>query len=191
LTVVDRDENKCRLVKIPGVEVACMDGISFLSGGLAKSVQPDWIVPAIPVHVAWLWIKAQLEMNFEVLPIEIPAEILGLLPNPLKGKNREVYASLADFICPDDCPEPEKICTVTRKPRPYNLFERLQRIDVRGFTPIVIRSRQLAEGVGGYGPQVLFDALSLIQRTQTAVVLSTSCRCHAVLHAFKTIKKGF
>jgi hypothetical protein len=194
LTVVDKDENKCRLNQFPGIDVVCMDGIAFLSAGLAGSThpdQPEWIIPAVPIHVAWHWIRVQLEKEFEVMPVEIPDEIVCLLPNPIKGKGTEVYASLADFFCPDDCPEPVKTCTVTRKPRPCNLYERIQRIDVPGFTSIVIQSRQLAPGVGGYRPRVLFEALSAIYMTQTAVVLSTSCRCHAVLQAFRLIKRDF
>jgi hypothetical protein len=190
LTVVDQDENKCGLVKIPGIEAVCMDGISFLSDGLAKPVHPEWIVPAIPVHVAWHWIKEQLKKEFEIIPVEIPDKILCLLPNPMKGKGRELYAGLADFICPEDCPEPDKICTVTQKPRPYNLYQRLKDIQVAGFTSIVIQSRGLAPGAGGYGPQALFDALSVIQQTKDRVLLSTACRCHAVLQAFRLVKRG-
>ncbi len=193
LTVVDKDEHKCRLSQLPDVDAVCMDGIAFLSAGLAGSThpgQPEWVIPAVPIHLAWRWIRVQLEKDFDVMPIEVPEEIVRLLPNPLKGKGTEVYASLADFFCPDDCPEPVKTCTATRKPRSYNLYERLQHIDIPGFISIVIQSRQLAPGVGGYRPRALFEALSAICMTQTAVVLSTSCRCHAVLQAFRMIKRG-
>jgi hypothetical protein len=176
-----------------GIDAVCMDGITFLFTGLVDSSQsewPEWIVPAIPVHVAWLWIKERLEADFDVLPVDLPEAVLEFLPHGMKGKAGAVYASLADFICPEECPEPVDRCTITQKPRPYNLYDRIRGITHPGITPIVIQSFRLAPGVGGYSPGALFESLSLIHNTRNVVMLSTACRCHGVLHTFKIERKG-
>ncbi|MGD8613081.1 MAG: potassium transporter, partial [Desulfobacterales bacterium] len=95
--------------------------------------------------------------------------------------------SIADFKCPANCSEPDDICTHTGKPRPMILHEFLKSIQPKGFTSIVIRSHQLAPGVGGYTPAALFDALDQIKKMQSPVLLSTACSCHGVMNAFKSI----
>jgi hypothetical protein len=46
------------------------------------------------------------------------------------GKAGQVFISHADFICPDNCPEPKDKCTVTGKPRPKDLFRLLRDLDI-------------------------------------------------------------
>jgi hypothetical protein len=67
------------------------------------------------------------------------------------------------------------------------LHEYLKSIRVKNFESIVIRSQQLAPGVGGYPPAALFDALDQIRDMQSPVLLSTACSCHGVMNAFKSI----
>lgn len=71
------------------------------------------------------------------------------LPNFIEGKNGDIYVSHADFICPDDCPEPDDFCFFTGQERKRNMHDLLKEIDLPGFRPIVVRSHQLAHGVGG------------------------------------------
>ena len=188
LLAVDNDYKACVKLKQAGVDTVCMDGISFLSQFLSSKNGPDWIVPAAPRHVAYLWIRDKLLPDFHFHPEEVPESLLSQLPNPIKGKNKEVYMSVADFICPDNCPEPEKICTFTGKPRAYSLFERLGEAGVDPFVPVVIRSHQLAPGVGGYTPEMLFSALQKVKDIESAILFSSACRCHGVMNAF-TLKK--
>jgi hypothetical protein len=104
-----------------------------------------------------------------------------LVPNPMRDPSGQIYVSHADFICPDDCAEPAAICTVTGKKRQADMFDLLGRIRISGFSSRVVRSYQLAPGVGGYRPRQLFDILKQVEKTQKNYLLSTACRCHGVI----------
>jgi hypothetical protein len=185
LTLVDKQPAVCRQLDRMGFEAVCMDGIRYLERHLINRRHPHWIIPAIPVHVAYGWIRAKLSSSRKPLSIPVPADLLGELPNPIKGSAGQLYISIADFKCPDNCPEPDDICTHTGKPRPMILHEFLKSIRYRNFKSIVIRSHQLAPGVGGYPPAQLFEALKEVETTQAPVLLSTACSCHGVMEAFK------
>jgi hypothetical protein len=189
LTVVDRDFQRCvRMKQIIG-DVVCMDGIDFLSTCFSQKNASDWIIPAVPVHVALLWVRQQLAPDFYVRPARVPDFICKELPHPMEGKHGEIYMSLADFICPDNCPEPEKFCTFTRKPRPYSLFERLGELGNGQCLSVVIRSRQLAPGVGGFTPEMLTDALDKVKNAGMPILFSSACRCHGVMNAFSLSRR--
>lgn len=162
----------------------CMDAIDFLAQNLTHKDVPAWIVPAVPVHTAYGWVKRQLTPGHEVVPVELPGIFTDGLPNTIKKDAYTVYTSIADFICPDNCPEPGDICTHTGKPRPYNLYERIEMICPVAFLPVVIQSHQLAPGVGGLSPNALLDGLDKIKAAEQPVVLATACRCHGVISAF-------
>jgi hypothetical protein len=150
---------------------------------------PDIIVPAIPVHVAYEWTRKKLTPKFNIKPTSIPDMLLDELPNPIIGPVGMAYASISDFMCPDNCPEPAEICIVTKKPRIYLLFQKLKCLNVGSFKSFVIQSEQLAPGVGGYSPKALFNLLSAIKKSSSPVLLSTACSCHGVINAFKFIRK--
>jgi len=95
--------------------------------------ESQWIVPAVPVHVACLWIMKRLGGEGDVQPLEVPAAVDEQVPNPYRVATGAVYASFATFRCPDACSEPEDLCTHTGQPRPGNLYDRLAAIKVRGF----------------------------------------------------------
>ena len=191
LFIVDDDVDTCLKFKRASYDIVCMDGISFLSDRLLPNTHlPDWIVPAAPIHIAFQWVRNKLVPDYDVRLEDIPDNILSQLPNPIRGKNKEVYMSLADFICPDNCPEPVKICTVTQKPRPYSLFEHLGQLADHGFSSVVIRSRQLAPGVGGYKPEALFAALDQVKIAEKKILFSSACRCHGVMNGFSIKKRG-
>ena len=75
-------------------------------------------------------------------------------------------------------------------PRPVDLFQLLRSLEYRHFKPVVIRSRQLLPGVGGYRPKALFGALAAVESADGPVMLSTACRCHGVLDAFRLSASG-
>jgi TrkA-N domain len=190
ITIVEKARKVCRQISMPGYRTVCMDGIQYLDRHLISAHDPGWIVPAIPLHVAYEWIRAKLTVRNAVLRIPVPAELAGELPHPIRGATGRLYMSIADFKCPDHCPEPSKICVHTGKPRSMILYEFLKSIQHNHFKSIVIRSHQLAPGVGGYKPAELFKALKEIESTQAPVLLSTACKCHGVMDAFK-LSSGF
>lgn len=190
ITVVDKDSTICSQIEKLSFRAVCMDGIKYLVENLKDPDCPKWIVPAIPVHVAYEWIISKLPGKYHLEPRDVPDDVAKLLPNSMKGDNGELYISNADFICPDDCPESEEICTYTGKQRPGILHNVLATIQHKKICSIVVRSLQLLPGVGGYAPQDLFKALSEIAVSATPVLLSTACRCHGVMHAFKISEKN-
>ncbi|MBW1723800.1 MAG: hypothetical protein JRJ33_00175 [Deltaproteobacteria bacterium] len=138
------------------VDTVQADGITFLErhlDGGSDMMLPDWIVPAIPIHVAFEWIRSTLKINSDVTPISVPEKLTSFLPHPVWGKEGELYVSYAKFICPEDCLEPPDLCTVSGKPRETDLYQVLEKVEVADFMSVVIRSHQLAPGVPGECPQ--------------------------------------
>ncbi|MDD4073076.1 MAG: potassium transporter [Desulfobacterales bacterium] len=186
MVLIDKNPQLKRTCEDMAIKFICSEAVSFLHENMEKSNAPEWIVPAIPVHVAFEWIKRELtEMGYPVTVIDVPEEVERVLPNPVRGRNGAFYISNADFMCPDNCPEPETLCTFTGKPRPRILYQTLRDLRYRDFVSIVIQSHQLAPGAGGFTPGALFEALSRIKQRSSPVFISTSCSCHAVMHAFR------
>ena len=97
--------------------------------------------------------------------------------------------SYADFRCPDDCPEPSDHCTVTGKKRGKPLYKLLGDIALPGFRVHVIRSRQLAPGIGGYS---IGDLEGLRERVEgggnSKWLVGTACKCHGIISAVEVAK---
>ena len=183
LIMVDPDEAKLRAAEGPGRIPIRADGVSYLFEHLRPEGEqlPDWIIPAVPVHLAAEWRLMASSDKSKLRRIPIPTEIDPFLPHPLRGDNGNIYVSHADFLCPDDCAEPRDICTSTGKPRKQNMFELLKEIQFPPWENLVIRSHQLGPGIGGYRPEQLFDLADRIENTRGPILLSTACRCHGVM----------
>lgn len=161
------------------------DAIVFLVKNLNRDNSPDIIIPCAPVHLAFEWLYFRVK-DLQGKKMPVPESVIARLPNVIKGKDGGVYTSLANFICPDNCPEPEHHCFTTGQKRPYNLHEYLATIGDQNYHPLVITSYQLFPGIGGYAPQQLFKALQIIrERNYRNFLISTSCKCHAVLHGLQ------
>jgi len=163
------------------------DGISFLNEHLYAGNEPDWIVPALPLHLAAEWCFAQIGED-HVRRVFLPPDADRFFSNPMRGKNGDIYVSHATFRCPESCEEPEAICTMTRKPRKQNMFDLLGQIRMPDFQSLVVRSHQLEAGVGGYRPAQLFDMRRHVRHATKNLLVSTSCRCHGVVTAMEKIK---
>ncbi len=185
ITVIEKNSKLCRQVEMSDFKTVCMDGIEYLGQNLKSIDYPDWIIPAIPVHVAFEWVRLKMKDSYILKTTPVPEGLIMSLPNVFKGKNCETYMSIADFICPDNCPEPEDLCTHTGKQRPFTLYKKLESIKYDNFRSVVLRSRQLSPGIGGYSPGALFHALDVIKASTIPILLSTACRCHGVMHAFR------
>jgi hypothetical protein len=189
LTIVEKNSEICHQVKKLGINTVCMDGVEYLFQHLKSINSPDWIIPAIPVHVAYEWIRAKLKNNYTLTKIPFPRKVKTSLPNVFQGERGGIYISMADFMCPENCSEPDNNCPHTGKPRLFNLYQKLESIGHDQFQSVVVQSQQLFPGVGGYTPQALFHALDVIRSSSIPVLLSTACRCHGVMHAFKLEKE--
>lgn len=185
ITLVDQDARALQRIDHRLTRTVSRDGITFLCEQMEEGTPPDWIIPAIPRHVAYEWIRVSLEKKYTIEPIRVPDPVYEMLPNPIRGPSGEVYMSNADFICPDDCAEPETFCTCTGKPRPRILHAYTADITCQDFRSIVIVSRQLAPGVGGYPPTALRNAQAAAEASAEPVLLATACKCHGVMHTFR------
>jgi hypothetical protein len=92
--------------------------------------------------------------------------------------------SNADFRCPHDCPEPGAICPSTGQPRPRVMHAYLSALAFEGYTAMVIRSLQLAPGVGGFKAATLWDCWRTLHNRRGRFLFSTACKCHGVMNAF-------
>ncbi len=184
--LVDPLEERLLKCKSPAATLVVSDGVDFCQKHLKKGRQSDWIIPALPVHLAAELILLQLGSKW-LSRIPIPTELEVLVPNPMRGPEGNLYVSHADFRCPADCDEPRDICTVTQNRRQQNMFELLEELDIESFKPITIRSHQLGPGIGGYRPEQLFETMTHVKQTRGLIALSTACRCHGVITGLERI----
>lgn len=182
--IIAVDKNKKALQKISRlpIETIISDGILHLSQFISEGRKADYIIPAVPLHLAFEFILFQLK-PFGGKRRKVPT--LSGLPNPMLGKTGDLYTSLANFLCSEDCPEPARYCTATGKRREKPLFQILK--DLKGsFESRVIRSQQLGPGIGGFQPKVLINLLENIKEEKYSgrlILISTASRCHGVTSA--------
>lgn len=180
VTLVDQDGAALDQAKDLGCSIEAGDGIDFLAEQLKSSGGPDWIVPAVPVHLAWEWcVRVCTGLDRRDAPPGLDRK----LPNFMGGANGDVYASHADFICPPNCDEPNRICTATGHPRKQAMHEVLEGMVIDGYTSLVIQSHQLGPGLGGYRPASLFDLKDRLEKVRGPVLVGTACKCHGVISA--------
>lgn len=180
--VVDRDPRplvsngglpRCRQIK--------GEAIAFLVQHLQSDGRWDWIIPMVPVHVAFHWLVKGPLSGSGWQPTTVPETLASLVPAARRGSEGEFYLSRAQHLCPDDCAEPE-VCPVSGEARDLPLFQELASLHLPGYQVRVIPSRQLAPGVGGYPPARLLDLARDLQALSGNVLIATACRCHGVVH---------
>ena len=181
ITVIDQNPDALKDVHRDGVQTVCMEAVRFVHQHLQSIDNPQWIIPVVPIHLAWEWVRLKLLPEHHVNPIDVPVTIRKILPNVMPGKFGEMYVSIADFQCPENCPEPATRCTHTGLPRPLIMHDFLESLQYPGVQSVVIRSRQLGPGVGGYSPVDLLTALEKIEQSTGPILLSTACKCHGVI----------
>ena len=184
IRVIDHRPSQLESIRAHGGHTIEMDAISFLASSKDKIKPDDWIVPAVPIHVAVEWLWQELKPTADCRTMPVPEELETRLPNPIRGTEGQLYVSNADFICPDDCPEPEDCCTVTGEPRPQVLCDTLSNLRLPGYHSTCLVSSQLAPGVGGFQWSTLLGVLADIKAHPGQTLVSTACKCHGVVHAF-------
>lgn len=179
LTVVDEREIAIGADRVTFIRA---NALEWLSGMLTESAPMDILVPAIPVHVAAKWIVSCLEKSFDVQHLAVQQTWIDSAPNAMRGAHGQAYVSHANFLCPDNCPEPLDRCTHTGQPRPMDMFRLLEKICPDEFRPIVLRSHQLTPGVGGITKTDLMQAKkTACQNIYKPLMIATACRCHGVV----------
>jgi hypothetical protein len=175
IIVVEQDPDKMPPDSLDGITAYKDDAVSFMLN--SKLLEPsDWIVPMVPFHLAAAYL---LQKSSKLKLVPFSSEISSLVPNPYPSGPSDLCCSVADFLCPEDCPE-GICCTVTGQPR-TPLYETLERLQIPEFKVLVLHSSQILPGVGGYN---FNDLLKLDdQITSGRHIIATSCKCHAVMTA--------
>lgn len=183
--LVDRCEEALKEFEGMPVKRFQEDGVRFLERNFRQMSNENIIVPALPVHLAFEWLRCRSAEGFTVERMLFPETIASLMPKSWHGKEDDLLVSYADFLCPDDCPEPDR-CTVTGEKREKPLFQYLSDIETRDFDIFIIRSRQIAPGLGGYRVGDLLKAERAVRDGDgTTWLIGTACKCHGVISAFK------
>lgn len=188
ICLVDHDPRKLTSIgKNPALRTVNAAAVPYLADALASARPPDWIIPAIPRHVAFAWLRLQRPPGEVWRRIPVPSVVGKDLPLVMPGTSGELYLSLSNQLCPDDCPEPAGKCYVTGLPREYSLYDYLANLSPQDYSSVIIRSRQLAPGVGGYRPADLRQSLGQVLEFPGKIIISTACRCHGVSHALEKL----
>ena len=183
--VVDRDP---KALVLPGDDLRCRqvqaDAVAFLAQHLKDDGRWDWIIPMVPVHVAYQWLLAGPLAGSDWQPFPVPEVLAQLIPGTRRGASGELYLSRAQHLCPDDCAEPE-FCPVTGEARDLPLHQELASLKLPGYQVKVISSRQLAPGVGGYAPAQLLELARDLKDQTAPVLIATACRCQGVMQGLR------
>lgn len=183
--VVDPDTKGLSALADLRVERIQGDGIQFLLDKFDCLKDANTIVPALPHHLAYEWLRRFLRQEIKIQQTAVP-ETRPPLPHALSASEGSTLVSYADFLCPDDCPEP-LYCTVTGEKRELPLYGLLRNLRIPGFEVHIIRSRQLAPGLGGYRAGDLREAAHRVMTGGARKwILGTACKCHGILTAFET-----
>jgi hypothetical protein len=158
-------------------------GEDFLWKNQDHLAPDDWIIPAVPFHLAGDWVKRVLSRNLAVRKIKPPRNLGKGLSFALYLQ-KDFYVSLADFVCPEHCPSPQGFCFKTREPRPQRLREILAAQPLSRGTLEIIESHQLAPGLGGFTFGELKLTGEILLRTDPPLFLATACPCHGVISGF-------
>jgi hypothetical protein len=189
--VVDRDPAALAVTLdgIPGRLRVQAEAVAFLVQQGGGDGRWDWIIPMVPVHVAFQWLLAGPLAKSGWQPVAAPEALAGLIPGTRRGPHGELYLSRARHLCPDDCAEPE-VCPVTGESRDIPLHQELAALNLAGYEIRVIPSQQLAPGVGGYSPRRLRDLARDLGAVTGNVLIATACRCHGVVQGLAHFSGG-
>ena len=72
IIVVDQDQRALQHVEGMATAVVAADGAAYLAEHLTVSEEPDWIVAAVPVHLAFEWLCKRLSPAYRVEKLTVP-----------------------------------------------------------------------------------------------------------------------
>jgi hypothetical protein len=178
IVVVEKTVDPTALESSGRAEAMEGDAVEFLIKSPSLGAE-DIVIPMVPFHLAAEYLLAR---HPDLRRVPLPHRIEALVPNPYRVDDFNLCCSLADSLCPDDCPEAE-ICAVTGEYREKTLFRLFAETEAPGFTTVVLRSLQILPGIGGYAMADLRGLAERIERGK--YIVATSCRCHGVMTAIE------
>ena len=175
---------RARALGVQRAQLVEAPAIDYLAARMGPQPPWDWLIPMVPVHVAYAWLLAGPLAGQGWEPAKVPGELADLAPLAIRGPEGELYLSRATHVCPNDCAEPE-VCPVSGEERGEPLFARLAAASRPELPLLVVASRQLAPGVGGYAPGKLVALADAVTRSSGPLLVATACRCHGVIHGLQ------
>jgi hypothetical protein len=157
------------------------DGPYFLTRFQKWIGNEDWIIPALPIHLAWKWLGINLK-TLKGCRTVLPPKNLGVHLPFHRFDAQGLFLSYADFLCPEKCPSPLDHCFKTKEKRAVPLWRLIAYQQGLIGTLGVIESRQIAPGVGGYTFKELRRIRDLALKAPPPFFVATACRCHGVVH---------
>jgi len=186
IIAVDKNREAVEKLSHLPIEAIVEDGLSYLNQFLSEGETISYVIPSVPFHLAFEYILLRLKVSGAR---RARAPSLYGLPNAEISKTGDLYTSLADFLCPEDCPGPARYCTVTKKKREKSLYEILE--DLKGpFESRVIISQQLSPGVGGFRLKALLALSGEIEKAKNfrrLILISSASHCHGVTSALSFV----
>lgn len=172
-----------------GAPIWPLEGLAGLRQALASPRPPVWVAPCLPRHLFADWLRAELAPRD---PRTLALDPAGLedLPQVIAGAQGQLYLSLTDTLCPDNCPEPARICPKTGQPRGTPLHQRLAGLERPSFANAVLVSRQMAPGLGAVAVEEMLAWRERLARQGGRWLVATACRCHGVLEALELSPDG-
>jgi hypothetical protein len=156
------------------------DAVAYLHDQLEEGGW-NWLIPMVPLHVAFWYAASSPGMREAWEPEAVPESLGQGLSLAGHGRQGELLLSRAEHRCPDDC-VPGPVCPVSGKTWEIPLDEQLAGLNFEGYDLMVVSSRQLAPGVGGYSPGELQGLLPRLAEIPGKALIATACRCHGVIH---------
>lgn len=178
LILVDKDKDRVPTSPPPRAGVAHMDAVEYICRLMDESMEAT-IIPMVPFHLA---ARVCLQRVRGLKPMKLDKRMENRAPNHFPLDHFNACYSLADFICPDNCAE-GRLCAVTGEPRTEPMYRILSGNPPFEPPTIVIRSRQILPGVGGYSLSCLRELLNDLPKGE--FILATSCKCHAIVTGLK------
>jgi hypothetical protein len=178
--IVESDATRTADLRAQDVQIHTMEAVAFLVSH-PELQDDDIVIPMVPFHLAAAFLLAVTPRCAET---PLPEHITDLVPNPWPVRASTVCCSVADFLCPDDCPEGDR-CTVTGEARDP-LHDVLAALNIPGWSVVALRSFQILPGVGGY----MMGELRALQLRLGGgrYLIATSCKCHGTVTALQMIE---
>jgi len=192
---IDLDE--AMSVKANNVKFFVCDAVKFLKDFLKKAT-PDYIVPAIPGHLAGKLVKRWLEdKDFKIkFDSRLVREVLDDIPKSMviycdenSGTIITSYMPKGSF-CKIPCDQPIEFCPTTGKPKAGPMYKVLEHANWNKvkISKILI-SHKLQRDVGCFRGEELTSFLSSIEHIERpySLAIGTSCTCHGILNLFSVL----
>ncbi|MCX8172709.1 MAG: NAD-binding protein [Archaeoglobaceae archaeon] len=173
--VLDKDPN-CEVARNFDVKIINVGAEKL--GEIVEKLNPEWIFPTAPLHVAAETVRNDFEPwneGIEEILIRIPKNIV---VSSVKGS---IFLSYnRDKRCPPNCIAPE-ICPITKIKREKPMFELLSSAFPEA---IILISHQLAPGLGAIKGSEFVEFIRKTRKVEK-IIVATACRCHGVITPLK------